>query len=226
MLNEHITSEIKSISYEHQDVLKGDTPFNVIIESLAAQFDEYLEDGCIREDNENYIDKMKESISITEQIHAKVIEEFEVDDGVLGSMKDLFGNIILELMEAIGVDLSQVEDSHKLAYILYTNFMLVDQKQQFFNFVCDKICKTDEGLAAYSDMLMDKPEQMYQLIENTFDGKSELEYVDDFVIDCGFSDISEWIDSGFLPTKVLYDVFLTPKNFDVQFVTYYQDQIQ
>lgn len=230
MIREHISSEIKSISEEQSNVLKGDIPFDVIIESLIDQFDEFLVTGYIKKDKTNYIDKMRDAINITEQINHAVIDEYEIDYGEsITQMKDLFHDTILELMNAIGVDLYQIEDPMLFAYILYTNFMLTDQRENFFNYVIRRNVKTSgletELAIAHGRMLDGNPDDMLRQVEMMFDGSSETSYIIPYLKECGYSDIISWVEDGFMPMSILYETFLSMKqSIPYMFIGYAQNE--
>lgn len=228
-LKEYVSSEIQSIPEEHSNVLKGDTPFQVIIESITEQFNEFNEEKRIITDKTNYFDTMNQALQLSRDINNVAIDEFEIDENEsINQMDELFTDIVTGLMNSIGVDLSQVDDPYRLAYLLYTNFMLTDQRQPFFNYVVDsnvKMAGLETNLAiAHGWMMEDKPEQMYIECSSMFDGKAELNFVEAFVSDYGLMDIAGWVVDGFLPVDILYQVFLRFYNIDTMFVEYYQYQ--
>lgn len=230
MLMEYISSESKSIPDEQANVLKGDTPFDTIIECIVSQFDEFLQTGYVKKDKMNYIDKMKDAIQLSKQINAIDIDEYEIDHGEsIIQMEEMFHDTIMELMAAIDVDLYQIDDPIKIAYFLYTNFMLVGQRESFFNFVIERTVissglETDLAIA-HGKMMQDDPEEMFHQVEMLFDGKNEQSYIMEFLNDCGYSDILQWVADGFMPIDTLYNVFLSmKKDIAYMFIGYYQNE--
>lgn len=228
-LREYVSSEIQSIPEEHSNVLKGEIPFNTIVESIVEQFNEFNEFNRIISDKTNWFDTMNQQLQLSREINNSTFDEFEIDDNEsINQMDDLFTDIVIGLMDSIGVDLSQVDDPYRLAYLLYTNFMLTDQRQAFFNYVVDfnvQSAGLETDLAiAHGWMMEDKPEQMYIACSEMFDGKQELNYVESFIESCGLTDIAGWVVDGFLPVNILYQLFLRFYNIDTVFVEYYRYQ--
>lgn len=226
-LYDQLSSEVKSVSEIEDSVLKGDTPYQTLLESISDQFTEFKSTGYIKEDKENYMDNMRNAIQLSSTINRASFDEFEIDDGTITKISDLFRDAVMELMEKIGVDLYQVEDPFKLAYILYTNFMLTDQRQNFFNFVIDFNHSHDgmesELSIAYANMLGDKPMDLYRLAGNMFVAPGVYGMIVPFLKSCGYEEIVSWVEDGFLPETVLFDVFLQMElNFDLMFLNYYQ----
>lgn len=230
MIRENISSEIKSIPEEQSSVLKGDTPFDTILENVTDQFDEFLSTGYVKKDKTNYIDKMNDAFNLTEQINQMSIDEYHMDYGEsIVLMKDLFRDMIVELMNAIGVDLYQIDDPIKFAYILYTNFMLTDQRESFFNYVIRQNVKSSgletELAIAHGKMLDGYPDEMLHQVEMMFDGSSEINSIMSFLEEYGLSDIIQWIADGFMPLNILYDTFLSNRqSIPYMFIGYIQNE--
>lgn len=206
--------------------LKGDTPFAAMVESLTDQFEEFKETGSIQMDRTNYIDGMNNAVAISDQINSTV--EYQFDAEAVRQMKELFDNTVLDLMDVIDIDLSQTPNPKDLAYILYTNFMLTDQRQLFFNHVVNMHVRSD-GLEsdiaiAHGKMLEDDPKDMYDLVENMFFPiESTIPYIVSFLESSGLSDILHWIEQGWLPESVLLEKFLDSKQgIEIMFTNYFQ----
>lgn len=221
--------EVKLITDEQEQVLKGETPFRTLVENLSSQFDEFKQSGYINMDTTNYFDEMANAISVSEQINRASLEEFEIDDGTLIRLKELFNEAVMSLMEKIDVDLYQVEQPFDMARILYTNFMLVDQRQPFYNFIINNTVRhaamESEESIAYAQLKSNDPEPLYLISEKWMD--RPLESILPFLRNYGMVDVCNWVDDGFMPEDVIYEVFLKPvKDHKVMFLGYYQNEIE
>lgn len=206
--------------------LKGDTPFSALIESLAEQFEEFNTSGEIQSDTSNYFDSMNDALAVSDQINKT--PEYQFDAEVVSEMKELFDNTAMSLMDSAGLDLSQTNDPKSLMYILYTNFMLTNQRQHFFNYVVRAHVKSD-GLEtdlaiAHGKMLENDPEDMYHMVSNMVTpAEDTIPYIVPFLRDSGLSDILPWVEEGWLPEDIILEKFLNANHsFDVMFTTYFQ----
>jgi hypothetical protein len=208
--------------------LKGDTPFAALVESLNDQFDEFKNEGSVSLDKTNYFDSMNNAVAISDQINSTT--EYQFDAETVNQMKELFDNTALALMNSIDVDLSQVPNPKDLMYILYTNFILTDQRQEYFNYVV-RMNVRSEGLEsdlaiAHGQMLEGDPEAMYHEVVSMMDLRThKSNRVAQFLKDNGLSDLMKWVDEGWLPESVLLEKFLNPiHSIMVMFTNYYQDE--
>ena len=222
-----VLESLRNGSDGEEYTLKGDTPFSALVESIYDQFQEFKATGYVTSDTTNYMDSMNDAIAISDQINATNIEEYQIDDGSLQKMKELFTNVTLDLMNDLGVDLSQVPENNDLLYILYTNFILTSQRQLFFNYGINRMVKSDsleyKIAIAHGKMLENDPKDMYHIVKQA--SGDEMANILPFTRDSGFSDIQQWIDNGYLPESVMMEVFLNGKeSFDMMFTNYFQSE--
>lgn len=226
-LYEQLPVELMTIPDVDDFVLKGDTPYAVLIQSIAEQFDEFMKTGYIHMDTTNYIDQITNALNLSKQINTADIDEHMRDDGTLREIKERIEDVLFVLMDAIGVDLSQAEDPINLSYQLYTNFMLVDQRQPFFNYIINNHVKHDglegESAIAYGRMLEGDPKELYSLTSDMF--SDPVDYLAPFLRDTGFPEIYELVEIGSIPASVMIDTFLRQTRiFSLMFVEYYQSE--
>lgn len=226
-----MSSEFTKTNDDESVALMGETPYETLIEDIKSQFDEFKEYGYVMSDQTNYIDMMLNALDITEQIKKASLVEFELTEDTITRMRDGFEQLVMNLFDQIEIDLSQVEDPFELAYILYTNFMLCNQRQPFFNYILDVRLQMSglesEFSIAYGWMMEGKPQMLYDICQNIFNDEKIWTQVEPYLKNTGYMEMMKWIEDGSMPEKVLYDIFLNVESrFDVLFTTYYQLQKQ
>lgn len=219
---------IPDFSDEQWNVLQGSTPFLTIVENLTKQFDDFMETNATPSDTTNYMDVFNDSYDISKQIHQQTFEEYELDDHVLSQMKDSITDIFLYCMEKIGCDTYQLEDPYSTAYLLYNNFILVDQRQSFFEHAMDNIIAHVDPhsilFSAYEKMRRGDPKPLYELIADIdlSSGNNIVNYLDG----SGNELIATQVIQGFIPENIMFDLFLKPQSTSLAYSTYYMHKVQ
>lgn len=215
---------LPDLTEEEYRTFQGETPFHTIVDNMVAQFNEFLENHQILTDTTDYIDLFKDELSISLQVQkASAFDQFDIPDDGLKEMNDTLTDIFLYCMEEIGCDLYQQDDAFKTGYYLYTNMMLADQRQSFFEYAVDRIINrmdpSSEIFVASSQMLHGIPEPMYNLLSDL--DLTQEDSVYEYLVASGNDDLASLVEDGMFPEDIMFNLFLKPLSLSKSYSVYY-----
>ena len=224
-MNIEVSSLMPNFDDEHFAILQGELPYTTIIENLVAQFNELGNTGSLISDHTNYITAFQDAVTITKQVHRAAFEEYEIDDMCLRQMQESVTDILLYCMEEIGCDLYQLEDPFQTACVLYNNFILVDQRQPFFEYAVRRIVgRTDTSspiVEGYNKFLQKEPQPLYDALQDV--DLSQYDSIAQYLQESGNPEISQLVLDGYIPENVMLDIYLKPISFNKAFSTFYMN---